>query len=366
MTKRVKVLASRALVCTLLITFFSCKPRPDVIVEPPLEDRLVYRAADLSALPMIEAASGGHNTFYNTDSIAQDALSIFKENGCNTVRLRIWHTPATAHSSFEEVKSFAQRIRAKGMKIWLTIHYSDGWADPGQQNKPAAWANLSQAELADSVYAYTYKIASALKPEILQVGNEINQGFLWPSGHKNYAAQFHNLLVKGIAASRAASPNTQIMLHYAGLEGALDFFNEVDSLGFDQIGISYYPRWHEQNLTAVQAFFNTLGQQTNKHILIAETAYPFTLGWNDWTNNLVGQPEHLIDGFPASPQGQADFMRYIKWLMLETYNARGFCYWAPEWVAYKGPQATDGSPWENMAMFSFNNRALKSIKNFAP
>jgi arabinogalactan endo-1,4-beta-galactosidase len=168
-----------------------------------------------------------------------------------------------------------------------------------------------------------------------------------------------------MAATRDASPNTQIMLHYAGINGALDFFSQVDSLDFDQIGISYYPRWHEQNLTVVQAFFNTLGQQTNKHILIAETAYPFTLGWNDWTNNLVGEPEHLIEGFPATPQGQADFMRYIKWLMLETSNARGFCYWAPEWVAYKGPQATDGSPWENMALFNFNNRALKSIENFS-
>jgi arabinogalactan endo-1,4-beta-galactosidase len=352
---------------TLLLLFamvlFSCKQR--VLDEPPLEEKLVYRAADLSALPMIEASTGAKSTFYNEDSVAQDALSIFKESGCNTVRLRIWHTPNSTHSSFDEVKTFAARIRAKGMKLWLTIHYSDWWADPSQQMPPAAWAGLSATEMADSVYAYTFKLASALKPEILQIGNEINNGFLWPSGHSNSPAQFHNLLAKGIAATRDASPNTQIMLHYAGIDGALAFFEELDTLDFDQIGISYYPRWHEQNVTVVEAFFYTLSQQSNKDILIAETAYPFTLGYNDWTNNLVGMPEHLLNGYPATPKGQADFMAFIKKLMIDTEHARGFCYWAPEWVAYKGPQATDGSPWENMAMFNFNNRALKSIENFS-
>ena len=348
----------------LLLFGGACTKTVQPTPEPEL--KLKYRAVDLSVLPEIEADQSGYNTFYNSDSVAQDALTIFKEAGCTTVRLRLWHTPATSHSSLEEVKTFAQRIEGQNLHVWLTIHYSDWWADPGHQSKPAAWENLSEADLADSVYAYTFKVASLLKPEILQVGNEINQGFLWPSGHRNYPAQFHNLLAKGIAATRDASPNTQIMLHFAGIDGALDFFNEVDSLDFDQIGISYYPRWHEQNLTKVGMFFYTLSQQTSKDILIAETAYPFTLGWNDWTNNIVGGPDDLLNGFPATPQGQSDFMKYIRKLMNDTQNARGFCYWAPEWVAYKGPQAQDGSPWENMALFNFNNRALKTLQNFGP
>ena len=102
------------------------------------------RGADISFLPEIEQAG---TIFYNKNNIAEDALSVLKDNGCNTIRIRLWHTPAGTHSALPEVITLASRVRAAGLKVWLDIHYSDTWADPGTQTKPLAWQATSFSDL---------------------------------------------------------------------------------------------------------------------------------------------------------------------------------------------------------------------------
>jgi arabinogalactan endo-1,4-beta-galactosidase len=332
-------------------------------LAPPVQEYVAVRAADISSAPEI-AAFG--TQFFDANGQPGNLLDILKSNGCNTIRLRVWHSPVNGHSGFEEVAAFAQAVRAKGMAVWLAIHFSDTWADPGNQNKPVAWNSLSLQTLKDSVYAYTAKVVSKLHPEYVQLGNEINGGFLWPEGALENTDAFVQLLEAGIAAVRDEHPTGKIIIHYAGLDGAEDFYETLEAytLDYDIIGLSYYPRWHTKDLNQVSAILLNLTQTFHKQLVIAETGYPFTLGWNDVTTNLVGLEEHLLPDFPATASGQRDFLLEMRRIISETEGGLGFCYWAPEWVAYKGTTSTNGSPWENMALFDFTHRALPGMEAF--
>jgi arabinogalactan endo-1,4-beta-galactosidase len=322
------------------------------------------RATDLSSYPEIKR---NNTVYYDYDGSSKDLISILKNNGVNTIRLRLWVNPVNEHSGFNEVKQFSEELKSKGLKIWLTLHYSDTWADPGQQKVPGLWENASFTEVADSVYEYTKKIVGQLKPDYIQIGNEINSGFLHPYGSIKNIDNFKALLQKGILAVREISSNTKIILHYAGTENANWFFQNVAMLDYDIIGLSYYPIWHGKSLTTLKNSMNDLSLTYNKKIVIAETAYPFTLNWNDWTNNIVGLENQLIlPEYPASELGQKYFIKSIINLIheLPNNNGIGFCYWGAELVSWKGKQSTDGSVWENQALFDFNHKALPSLKEF--
>ena len=151
----------------LLFLFISCS-KDD---KPSGTKELVIRAADLSFLPEIEQEG---TLFYDKNNNPKNALQIFKDNGCNTVRIRLWHTPSNTYSSLSEVVEIANRVRNLNMKVWIDIHYSDTWADPGAQTKPSIWNSLDITTLADSVYNYTKKVILLLNPDYVQIGNEIN------------------------------------------------------------------------------------------------------------------------------------------------------------------------------------------------
>lgn len=347
------------LVFTLI--FPACKKDDNGGPNPNPTEKTLLKGADLSFLPEIESYN---ITFTNRQGQAEDVLTTLKNNGCNVVRLRLWKNPQNPFDQFEQVKAFAQRIKAANLKLWLSMHYSDTWADPGHQQLPANWENLSFAQLSDSVYAYTKMVASQLQPDYIQIGNEINGGLLWPQGQINNTVQFKLLLESGIRAVRDAAPNAEIMIHYAGLENAAWFYNNISGLDYDIIALSFYPLWHGKNLNQLAAQLNQLSLTHNKDVIIAETAYPFTLNWNDWTNNIVGLQEQLIPEFPATPEGQKAYLDRVKQITTDVERCLGFCYWGGEWVAYKGPQATDCSSWENQALYDFVFRALPAIEAF--
>jgi arabinogalactan endo-1,4-beta-galactosidase len=353
------------LIIAILFGFAGCKNDKDTPTPDPVEKELTIRAADLSFLPEIEEAG---TIFYDATGAAKDALTIFYENGCNTVRIRLWHTPSTVHSGLAEVISLARRVKAKGMKVWLDIHYSDTWADPATQTKPAVWESLSTSVLADSVYNYTTKAVSLIEPEYVQIGNEINSGFLWDNGSIDNENDFIILLNSGIMAVRDNAPETKIIIHYAGYSTASWFFGvlRLHSVDYDIIGLSYYPAWHGKSLDEVSSALYQLSTENSKEIVIAETAYPFTLSWNDWTNNSVGLESQLITGYPASESGQKAYLLKLKSIIANRALGIGFCYWAPDWVAYRGTTATDGSSWENLTLFDFNNKALGGMELFNP
>lgn len=369
------------LVLTIILAaiFSSCKkggtdepPLPG----PPAYAPLTYRGADLSFLPEIEQAG---TRFYNGNTIV-DPLVFMKSKGVNLVRLRLWHTPATGHSNYSEVEAFAQRIKAAGLNWWLNIHYSDTWADPANQTIPAAWQGASQAVLADSVYNYTLKVMTALKakgclPVMVQIGNETNSGFLWDKGKvggsfdtnwPNYAA----LVKKAADAIKATDPSIKVMLHFAGTSGAQWYYNNLKTQGvnYDVIGISYYYWWHNRSLAELKTDLDALATTFDKDVFIAETAYPFSNGWNDFTNNVVGSGTALLNGYDASPAGQLKYLADLRTTIHNVSNNRGigFCYWSPDWVAYRGPTASNGSAWENLALFDFTNAALSGWNAFAP
>ncbi len=243
------------------------------IPKPEVNDTFIC-GADLSRLPEIEENGA---VFYNRKGEAKDALKIFKANGLNTVRLRLWVHPAGIHSSLQEVAAFSKRIHKAGLKVWLDLHYSDTWADPGHQTKPAAWKNLNLQQLENSVYAYTLHVVKIIRPEYVQVGNEINNGFLWNDGRISHPAQFTALLQKGTSAVRNADTSIRIILHYAGYKGADRFFGFLKNhhTNYDIIGLSYYPWWNGKSPDTLQLTIDQLTEKYHKEVVIAETAYPF-------------------------------------------------------------------------------------------
>ena len=348
--------------CLLLFWIIGCSKDNNPNTDSSPTDTFI-RAADMSYLPLIESEN---TTYYNANNQPEIALTTLKNAGCNTIRIRLWKNPSDNHSGFNEVKSFAQRIKQAGMKVWLTVHYSDTWADPGQQTTPAEWQNLSFSDLKTAVADYTSTIITEIKPDIIQIGNEVNSGLLWPKGNLiEQENQCLELLSTASATIRTQSPATKIMLHYAGIDsGATWFFNKMNSVDYDYIGLSYYPIWHGKNLNDVKSTINLLGQTHNKKVVIAETAYPFTLNWNDWTNNIIGSQNQLIPDYPATPEGQKNYLLAIKALIKDTPNGIGFSYWGTEWLAFRGNESTNGSSWENQALWDFEHKALPAMTVF--
>ena len=345
------------------MVFVSCNEDDPHV--PVLEDESseFISAVDISRYPEI---AGSNPTFYDLDGNQNEFLAILKDNGINTIRLRLWVSPYNEHSGFNEVLLFSRTLKSYGFKTWLTLHYSDTWADPGHQEIPLRWQDISFTALKDSVYSYTKEVTDQLKPDYIQIGNEINSGLLHPYGHIIDSFQrFKELVTMGITAVRAGSTDAKIMLHFAGIEASDWFFDQVNGLDYDIIALSYYPLWHGKSLESLETAMQYLGKTYGKKVVIAETAYPFTLDWNDWTDNIVGLEEQLIlPRYPATNDGQRQFIRQIKTITQKVENGIGFCYWGAELIAWKGNQSVDASPWENQALFDFRNMALPVLREF--
>ncbi len=149
----------------------------------PAQAGTFIQGADVSFLPQIEEVGG----VYQSDGVPNDCLSILRDHGLDTIRLRLWHNPGEGHSGLAETLALAERVRCAGFNLMLDFHYSDTWADPGHQTKPAAWESLPLTVLADSVRCYTRDVLVAFEsrgcvPTMVQIGNEISSGMLWDEG----------------------------------------------------------------------------------------------------------------------------------------------------------------------------------------
>ncbi len=214
--------------------------------------------ADISFLPELEA----RGMKFSDNGKPGDAIEILKEHGFNYIRLRLFvdpaapkgYSPGKGFCDLEHTKAMAKRVKAAGMKLLLDFHYSDYWADPGQQNEPAAWVGEDFNGVKKSLYDFTVKAMTELKeqgttPDMVQVGNEINHGMVWPDGEINNLDSLAQLIYEGVKGVRAVSPSTIIMLHIAlgGQNAEARFFldNMTErKVPFDVIGLSYYPKWH--------------------------------------------------------------------------------------------------------------------------
>ncbi len=328
-----------------------------------------YVGGDVSFVTELE----NNSVVYRDQGISRDLFRILSDHGQNLIRLRLWHTPSVGYNDLADTITKAIRARDVGMDILLDFHYSDTWADPGTQTKPAAWQGQTLAELKSSLYQYTRQSIEALvtagvTPAMVQVGNEITPGFLWNEGRVGGAfntpqqwTQFTDLLKEAIRGVRDATPAgeyIQVILHSdrgGDAAGANWFFSNIESrnVSYDLIGLSYYPWWHGQ-ISDFRQTLDLLSTNYSKEIILVETAYPWTLQWFDSQNNFVGLPSQLLAEYPATPAGQAAFLRTIRNEILQTPGGIGIVYWAPEWIVVSGK----GSSWENLALFDNNGELL--------
>jgi len=267
---------------TLPASLVMMKPKPNQL-PPTIKpiDRMI--GADISFLPQLE--DQGRKFFENGKE--KDAIRLLRDHGFNFIRLRIFvnpenkkgYSPNKEYCSLKSTLEMAKRIHDAGMKLLLDFHYSDYWADPQQQNKPQAWADLDFKTLKDSLRTYTTKVILALKwqgtlPAMVQIGNEINHGILWPDGHISHPDQLADLLKAGIEGVEAVDPRLPVMIHLAlggQNEEAIFWLNNMIARGvrFDVIGLSYYPRWHG-TLDDLKSNLTDLAKRYNKPLNIVE------------------------------------------------------------------------------------------------
>ncbi|OGO62088.1 MAG: hypothetical protein A2029_10010 [Chloroflexi bacterium RBG_19FT_COMBO_47_9] len=332
--------------------------------------------ADISSLKKSEDMGG---IYKYSDGTEADALQILKDNGLNYARLRVFVDPADGYHGKVELLEMAQRFKTLGIKLLVDFHYSDNWADPGKQYKPAAWKDFDFEGLKKAVYEHTYDVCSSLAdqgtpPDMIQVGNEINAGMLWPDGDYNHFDNMAALLKEGYRAVKDCSNSTLVMLHIA--EGgdndlARWWFDNITrrEVPYDVIGISYYPFWHG-SLAELQNNLNDITSRYDKDVIVVETAYAFTDQEDDSLANIANS-EMATPGYPFTPEGQRSMMRDIMSIVRAVPNGRGLgiFYWDATWTAVPGNgwDSTDpnsGNAWENQALFDYDDRALPAQEEF--
>lgn len=331
--------------------------------------------ADLSSLPEVEAAGG----VFRDGGRTGDALDILHAHGMDVVRLRLWHSPARGVCGLAATERLARRVKQRGMPLLLDLHFSDTWADPAHQTKPAAWKDVHGRALEDSVFEYTRDVLATLRaagatPDWVQLGNEIGQGLLWPDGkldgsQKSWqqCAGLLRAAVRGVKKGAGRGANVRVLIHYEGggdAKGATTFFARLqdERVPFDALALSYYPWWHG-TLNALSETLRALATRFDRDLLVVETAYPWTLAWQDDTHNLVGEARQLQKGFPATVGGQRAFLAAVVTRVARTPggHGRGVFYWEP--AAITAPRR--GSAWENCALFNAEGELMPSAAGLA-
>lgn len=374
----------------------------DIIVKPVngLSQDFI-KGVDISMLAQIEEKGG---KYYDFDGKSKDLITILKDNGVNWIRLRLWvdpinHLPVIegekiisnkgskvggGNCDLNTVIALSKRVKGAGLKLLLDIHYSDFWADPGKQTKPWEWRNYNEDKLSKEIYIYTKDVLLKLKksgiiPEMVQIGNELNNGMLWPEG-KIWATSsdekvggmksFIKLLKKASKAVREIAPKTKIAIHLAdGGNNSLyrEIFDPITEQGvdFDIIGLSYYPYWHGP-MSDLSYNLKDLSSRYKKELVIMETAYGYTTEDGDSQGNVFKVYNDEIGGYLPTIQGQATVVRDVFSTIANVDGGLGVFYWEPDWIPVPGAgwRTGEGSNWENQAMFDFEGKVLPSIKVF--
>lgn len=314
----------------LIIILAFCLPARGQESAPKPVDITYAVGADLSFLKMAEDSG----TVFKDNGEPKPGLEIFKDHGYNWIRLRLFHSPDRLPNDLEYTIELAQEAQERGFKFLLDYHYADSWADPGKQPIPAAWQGLSVDVLADSVFEYTKRTIEAFReagvmPEMVQVGNEIRNGMLWPTGklpdNWDNFAKLVRAGVEGIETGRGDARPPLMMIHYdqgADPEGARAFYEKFNSYGieYDIIGLSYYPWWHG-NLLALRRNLISLVNNFEKDIIVVETAY----NWRE------SEYEGELAPYPETPEGQREFLESVNETLLNIASPKikGIFWWEP-------------------------------------
>jgi len=235
----------------------------------------------------------------DSSNVQQDPLQLLKNNGINSVRLRVFVNPDPSaywnkdnitmtmlgYGDKASVVTAALRAQNMGMRVMVDFHYSDVFADPGHQIKPVAWQNYSVAQLTTAVYDHTFDVMTDLKaagviPEWVQVGNEMDPGIMLPEGGTNNFANLAQFLNAGYDAVKAVSASSKVVTHLAhGTDSAAAqwYFNNfitVHGGKTDVIGFSFYPHWEGEaywDITDDLAYnLNYMAATYGKEVMVVE------------------------------------------------------------------------------------------------
>jgi arabinogalactan endo-1,4-beta-galactosidase len=301
--------------------------------------------ADLSFLKSAE--DSGFQ--FKENGMVKPGLIIFKEHGYNWIRLRLFHTPTGLPNNLEYTIALAKRAKEDGFKFLLDFHYSDTWADPGKQFTPHSWISMSHSQLVRAVFAYSRETIKAFRgagamPDMVQIGNEVINGMLWPDGkipsNWDNFAELIKAGINGVNAGCDSMNRPGIMIHIDQGGNKVKtkyFFDKLLSYGinFDYIGQSYYPWWHG-SLFDLQSNLTFMAETYKKPIILVEVAY------------CSSPTEYKTKNapFPESPEGQKDFLEEVNRLVMSTPGnlGAGVFWWEP---ATMGGRSTRDYFYEN-------------------
>jgi arabinogalactan endo-1,4-beta-galactosidase len=286
--------------------------------------------ADLSFLQQAEE----RGTKFKDGGLEKPGLQIFRDHGYNWIRLRLFHTPTQLPNNLAYTIAAAKAAKALGYKFLLNYHYSDTWADPAKQTLPKAWEGKSHAELVKAVFEYTRDTIAAFReagamPDMVQNGNEITPGMLWPDGRlpQNWD-NFADLVkagITGVEAGRGGAPRPLIMVQIeksGNVAATKYFFDNLLKRGveFDVIGQSYYPWWHG-SLLELKECLAFMAEAYRKDIVLVEVAY----NWRPAEYRDKPAP------FPETAEGQREFLDEVNRIVLATPGGlgKGIFWWEP-------------------------------------
>lgn len=357
------------------------------------------KGMDISTLKEVESLGG---RFFDKGQ-EKDVLDILQSYGVNAVRLRLWNDPYTENgepygagtNDLPTTIELTKRALAKGMDVLLDFHYSDFWADPGKQQIPRAWQGMNLEELETAVYQYTKETLETMReadafPTLVQIGNEVTNGILWPYGKVPEYDNLARLLNAGIRGARAVDQEIPLMIHLDnGGNNALyrEWFDHFMEKGeeFQIIGLSYYPFWHG-TLDDLANNMNDIAKRYGKELMVAEVSMGYTM--EDYAayeklapherKGMATRPELTAKvPYPMTKEGQKQFLLdlFEKMKQVPDGKARGFFYWEAAWIpvagsgwasdaaiAYMGEKGPGGNEWANQALFDYDGNALPALE----
>lgn len=378
-----------------------------IYVEPVsgISDSFI-RGMDASSV-LAEENSGV--TYYNFDGEEQDVFKTLAQAGVNYIRLRVWNDPfdekgngyGGGNNDLPTAIELGKRASKYGMKVCIDFHYSDFWADPKRQHAPKAWADMDIHEKCDALYTFTMDsltqlINAGVDVGMVQIGNEINHGM---SGETDTSAVMQ-LLAEGSRAVREIAARydreISVAVHYTRIDdaGQIEWASSTLAqygIDYDIFGISYYPFW-DGDMENMQSVVKHVRETYGKQVMIAETSYCYTSEDGDGSGNSLKGTDDLVEGYPATVQGQTTMIRDV-FAAAHEAGAMGVFYWEGVWIPVGEPTANNaplweefgsgwassyaaeydpedaglyygGCSWDNQAMFDFDGHPLASLNVF--
>lgn len=375
------------------------------------------KGMDLSTLLELERCGAK----YYDEGKETDILAVMKKYDVDTIRIRLWNNPwsesgesyGAGENDLKTSLEIAKRVTAAGFGVLLNFHYSDFWADPGKQFKPKAWASYGVEELEKAVYDFTFSVMNkflenGVNITMVQVGNELSNGLLWPEGKvPNYdnIARFVNAgiravrkaderrilgVINGVNEKCRELEKIPVMIHLDnGGNNALyrEWFDNFTRRGedFEIIGLSYYPFWHG-SLQMLTDNMNDIAERYGKDLIVAEVSMGYTMEdykeyekLSDEERKGYATKPALVEKieYPMTEQGQYDFMEdFLNRIShIKGGKGRGFFYWEPAWIPVEGsgwatPASLKyiedpgpcGNEWANQALFDYDGNALPTLQ----